>query len=101
MLGNRRKLPTGKNNLRKTNGARSPTICRTRGNLADKSPASAVQSRPGEKSRTGKTGHCKVATTLRTNREPYLGLTRRGIKNPPCQRVQEGSQSIQESLHAL
>src|SRR5882724_12975208 len=80
MLGNRRKLPAGKNNLRKTNGARSPTICRTRGNLADKSPASAVQSRPGEKSRTGKTGHCKVATTLRTNREPYLGLTRRGVK---------------------
>src|SRR5579859_723775 len=29
-----------------------------------------------------------------TNREYDLGLTRREIKNPPCQRVQEGSQKL-------
>src|SRR5260370_276982 len=55
-------------------------ICRTRGNLADKSPASAVQSRPGKHRRTGKTGHCKVTTPLRTNRELLFRADKEGNK---------------------
>src|SRR4029077_8041537 len=78
----RSKPPTGKNTRRKTNGARSPTICRTRGNLADKSPASAVQSRPGKHRRKGKTGHCKVSTSLRTNRELLFRADKEGNKKP-------------------
>jgi len=82
MLGNRRKLPTGKNNLRKTNGARSPTICRTRGNLADKSPASAVQSRPGEKSRNWQNGPLQSGHYTTDESRTIFRADKEGNKKP-------------------